>query len=408
MNKCKVLACLVLLIMIRTINGSAQCISGNCNDGKGVKMYPDSSRFEGVFKKGQRSEGLYKYASGDVYEGSFEKNQRHGYGRYTYKDGSWFDGIFNMDKKEYGRYKYKNGDEYVGSFVENKPDGFGIMRMASGRVIEGTWEAGKPVWEAPNDSISLVVDTTATKTYLVEDGEKVIRPKMFAVVVGVADYQGTRADLKYSDDDARIFYQHLKRAFSREIADGQATLLLDNQASKTAVLSALRNSFSRAGENDYIIFFFSGHGAKGLFCPYDLDNNYLYHSEIKEIFKGSKAKYRLCIADACHAGSIGASNIASSNTYDAVQNLRDSRLAVILSSTTEQTSVESGQYGQGLFSYWLMNGIRGAADMNNDKYITAGELFVYTRKAVERKSGGAQIPVVIGQQLDKIPLCRLR
>jgi uncharacterized caspase-like protein len=70
--------------------------------------------------------------------------------------------------------------------------------------------------------------------------------------------------------------------------------------------------------------------------------------------------------------------------------------------------MEMGQLGQGLFSYWLMNGLRGAADLNRDKYITAGELFVYTRRAVEQNSGGRQIPVVIGQNLDKIPLCRLK
>jgi hypothetical protein len=55
-----------------------------------------------------------------------------------------------------------------------------------------------------------------------------------------------------------------------------------------------------------------------------------------------------------------------------------------------------------------MNGLRGAADLNRDKYVTAGELFVYTRNAVVNQSNGKQSPVIIGKNLDKIPLCRLK
>jgi uncharacterized caspase-like protein len=88
--------------------------------------------------------------------------------------------------------------------------------------------------------------------------------------------------------------------------------------------------------------------------------------------------------------------------------LKESRLAVLTSSTSNQLSSESSVLGQGLFSYWLIKGMRGAADMNNDKYITAGELFVYTRKAVAEKSSGKQVPTVIGQNLNKIPLCKFK
>ena len=114
-----------------------------------------------------------------------------------------------------------------------------------------------------------------------------------------------------------------------------------------------------------------------------------------------------CIADACFSGSVGDQN-SSTTSYSDVQELRDARLAVLLSSTNQQTSAEMSSLGQGLFCYWLMNGLRGAADLNEDDYVTAGELFVYTRKVVELKSGGEQIPVIIGQNLDRIPLCRLK
>jgi uncharacterized caspase-like protein len=96
------------------------------------------------------------------------------------------------------------------------------------------------------------------------------------------------------------------------------------------------------------------------------------------------------------------------NFFQDAQNLNDARLAVILSSTQDQTSLEMPSLGQGLFSYHLMRGIRGAADLNKDKYVTAGELFLYTRKYVTENSNGKQIPVIFGQKLNRIPLSRIK
>ena len=387
----------------------SQCVSGNCDNGSGVKIYPDSSKFEGVFENGQRKEGKYVYSSGDVYEGSFQANLRHGYGTYLYKGGQVFKGIYKNDEKEFGLFRYKNGDEYTGTFANNKPDGFGVMCLANGQTLEGMWVDGKPDWKISSDSLlfNTIIQDGASRFNTDYANKKAVIPKMYAVVVGIADYQGSTSDLNYSDDDARIFYNHLKKAFPREIAAGSATLLLDSKATKSTILNALRGAFSKATENDYVIFFFSGHGSNGAFVPYDLLSNSLSHQEVKEAFKASSAKYKLCIADACFSGSVGSNNTSTGN-YDAAQNLRDARLAVLLSSSNQQTSMELGQLGQGLFSYWLMNGMRGAADLNKDKYVTAGELFVYTRNAVVKQSGGEQSPVVIGQRLDKIPLCRLK
>jgi len=371
-------------------------------------MYPDSGKFVGLFEKGQRKQGVYTYASGDTYEGGFKNNLRSGYGVYTYKKGQSFKGVYVDDKKEFGVFKYLNGDEYTGSLKDNKPDGFGVMRSASGQVIEGMWINGQPDWKVASGELSFNAISDTSDLYSSErNSEKGVAPRMFAVIVGIADYQGSGSDLNFSDDDARIFYNHLRKAFPREIASGDITLLLDSKATKSTILSAINSSFSKATENDYIIFFFSGHGGKGCFVPYDLMSNSLSHQEVKAAFKKSSAKYRLCIADACFSGSVGNGNASISN-YDAAQELSDARLAVLLSSNNQQTSMEMGQLGQGLFSYWLMNGLRGAADLNRDKYVTAGELFVYTRNAVVSQSGGNQSPVVIGQQLDRIPLCKLK
>jgi hypothetical protein len=405
----KVFQCILILSLVSVLfsmEAFSQCLSGNCQNGTGVVRYPDSTRFEGTFANGQRASGTFYYRSGDRYEGPFTNNQRHGLGKYTYTNGDVFSGIYEEDQKVFGVYAYKNGDTYTGEFFQNKPHGFGAMQFTSGRKVEGEWENGLPAWKVAADSVAINNQATREPDFLAIKPRSVTPPKVYAVVVGISDYSGELSDLNYADDDARIFYRHLKKAFPKETANGAVSLLLDQNATKSNILNEMKRLFAKAGENDYVIFFFSGHGANGAFAPTDLYNS-LRHDEVKSVFKQSNAKYRLCIADACYSGSI-ASGATPITNYQTAQGLRDTRLAVLLSSSSNETSAEMGTLRQGLFTYWLMRGLQGGADFNRDKYVTAGELFVYTRRAVILSSLGQQMPVAIGQQVNRIPLCRLK
>jgi hypothetical protein len=386
----------------------AQCVEGDCKNGTGKIIYPDKSQYVGLFENGLRKQGTLSYKSGDIYEGGFSKNKREGYGKYSYKSGEEFYGYYAEDQKIFGIYKFKSGNEYTGQFENNKFHGYGILTKLDGSKIEGEWVNGQPDWEIAMDTVQILntpLDTSLNFSNI--ESSKTTAPRMFAVVVGISDYEGVTSDLNYSDDDARIFYNYLKKAFPNEIRNGEAKLLIDAQASYKNILEELKRVFAKSNENDYIIFYFSGHGGRGSFAPYNLNSYSLSHKEVKQIFKTSKAKYRLCIADACYSGSVSSSQTYMSN-YESTQNLRDARLAVFLSSSSNEVSIESNGLRQGVFSYYLMRGLKGAADLNKDQYVTAGELFVYTRKAVIQHSNGKQIPVVIGQKLNQIPLCKLK
>jgi hypothetical protein len=420
-NKLRSIATILFLLIF--INLNAQCINGDCDFGFGEKKYPDKSSFVGNFEKGNKKDGTYYYANGDTYKGAFIKNQRAGEAIYTYKNGEVFSGSYVEDKKTFGTFSYKNGDSYTGDFENNLPHGYGTMTYKDGKKWEGDWIKGKKAWgsEIPifADTLAIspvVIDSSLTPTIAIDsvktkmDGNKYLKsiaPRIFAVVVGISDYQGTAYDLKYSDDDASIFYSHLKKALPNEMANGYSVLLLNQNATRNNVFNALQQVFSQSTENDFIIFYFSGHGSPNNFCPYDMYNQNLEHDIVRNYFKNSKAKYRLCIADACFSGSIG-SNAQNTSVSGATQNLKDSRIAVIMSSKPNQTSMELGNIQQGLFSYYLINGLRGNADLNNDSYITMGELFFYTKNNVTAQSGGSQIPVVYGQNLDKIPLTKIK
>jgi hypothetical protein len=46
--------------------------------------------------------------------------------------------------------------------------------------------------------------------------------------------------------------------------------------------------------------------------------------------------------------------------------------------------------------------------LNRDSYVTVGELFKYTLAKTKQQSGGSQIPVILGNNLDRIPLARIK
>lgn len=180
--------------------------------------------------------------------------------------------------------------------------------------------------------------------------------KTYAVIVGVAKYNSIKS-LRYPKDDAYRFYAHLKSVEGGSIPEQNISLLIDEEASNSNILKKLKIIFSKAGINDRVIFYFSGHGNNGYFLPYDYDgyNNKLLHTEISEIFKQSKAKYKICIADACHSGSFEKDKSVSSDVLDSYYSTLNSStggFVLLMSSAADETSIETDGNRQGAFSFF--------------------------------------------------------
>ena len=396
--------CLTLGLLFSTQLLLAQvCVSGNCITGVGTKVYSDSSQFSGQFVEGKKVKGIYTYKNGDVYVGEFNDNKRQGMATYIYKQPSlspalYFEGEYHEDKKAFGTLYYKNGDVYTGQFHENKRSGFGTIHLASGKVWEGNWANDKPVvsYQINVASDSLQVDSIIYSEK--EKSFKAVQPALYAVIVGVSDYAGIDCDLNYADDDALMYAKALKKVMPGEAAKGEMVFLIDADATGSRVLSEMRRVFSKATDQDIVLFYFSGHGAPGVLLA--ADKSYIYHSDIKQIFQNSKGKYRACIADACHTGSIQSPPNGAAQMHE----MSNDRVAVIMSSRANEYSIESPEYRHGYFTYYLVKGMFGGADLDKSGIINMAELFIYTKHKVSKVSGGKQNPMVFGNNLDKFPV----
>ena len=83
---------------------------------------------------------------------------------------------------------------------------------------------------------------------------------------------------------------------------------------------------------------------------------------------------------------------------------------IVTASRPSELSVELAEFGHGIFTYYLMEGLRGAADQNRDGIVTLQELYGYLEHQVAAKSrsvGGNQHPVMKGELEGTLPLVRV-
>lgn len=240
------------------------------------------------------------------------------------------------------------------------------------------------------------------------------KPKIYAVIAGVARYNHIRS-LSYTDDDAYKLSMFFKGPEGGSLPDDQLVILIDEDATKQNIIKSLENTFAKAGPNDVVFFYFAGHGKDGAFLPIDYNgyDNELTHASISEIFQKSKAKHKICIADACHSGSMdrstrdaGVANVLETY-YDAWQN-SSGGMALMMSSKSEETSLEIRGFRQGVFSYFLIKGLKGEADLDNNKIVTIQEIYTYVNNQVREYTGYSQNPVINGSFDRNMPVSVVR
>ena len=208
-----------------------------------------------------------------------------------------------------------------------------------------------------------------------------IQAKVYVVSVGIADYPGKENDLRISDNDAKT----IAKVFLAT-KDASVKVLTNEDATQSALLSTMHTLFEDAQSDDAIVLYFSGHGTPGALVCHD---GLLTYQHIFKMLKGCKASRKIIIADACFSGKMRTTR-QQSNNYNS-QNVM-----LFLSSRTNETSQET-QYKNSLFTIFLERGLRGGADTNRDRYITARELYDFVHKGVIEASGNKQHPVMWGK-----------
>ncbi len=234
----------------------------------------------------------------------------------------------------------------------------------------------------------------------------------YALIVGISKYKEMPA-LQYADRDAIAFADFVK---GQGVPDQNVSLFLNEDATRMNIVDELYRLSRTLKPQDRFYFYFGGHGdleAKigyenamlllhGSFkTGYFQGKEFLQLSELKTWLTAlSKTQTQVIfIADACHSGGLIGGSEGKSKTQIALQESW-SNVTKILSSQANEFSLEGQQWGggRGLFSFHLVNGLTGRADVNKNKLVSVKELDEYLRYHVRREaSPNVQTPLVVGE-----------
>ena len=221
----------------------------------------------------------------------------------------------------------------------------------------------------------------------------ILEAKIYVLSVGISDYPGVRNDLRLTHNDATTIQWLYK-----ENKQAKTVLLLNDKATVANVKKALDNMSSLATADDICVFFFSGHGVKGGFVCYD---GFLTYADISSAMSACKSNNKMVFADACFSGAIR-DKATISDKYDSWNH----NIMLFLSCRSNEVSIETPKMTNGFFTYALQHGLRGGADKNKDRIITAKELFSYVSAMVIKKSNNRQHPVMWGKFPDNMPVIK--
>ena len=259
------------------------------------------------------------------------------------------------------------------------------------------------------------------------------KPAIHILSCGVSDYTGNEIDLKYAAKDAHDISVAIqlgaKKLFGAErsyVYNLTTSQSKEFYPTKTNILKAFEKISSAAHPLDIFVMYVSGHGIN--YGGQDGDWHYLTQeaftgsasayndpairlqttissNELVELFKKVPALKQVLMLDACASGKVVDNLMAQkdieSSTLRALDRMRDrTGMHIITGCTADAVSYEASKYGQGVLTYSLLEGIRGAA-LREDQYVDVNKLFQYAQDRVPQLAegiGGIQSPQVFSPQ----------
>ncbi|HEX6719231.1 MAG TPA: caspase family protein [Pyrinomonadaceae bacterium] len=243
----------------------------------------------------------------------------------------------------------------------------------------------------------------------------------YALIIGISRYKNNSKgirNLEYADADAKAIYEFLQKPVAGSFSRDNMLLLANERATLAGIREALTSFTAKAGVNDLLLIFFAGHGAPDRFAPqnlyliaHDTDADDMPETALsmpklrRYLDENVKSKRVVLFMDACHSGGL-----STEGTRDLGHNLANQYLekllyqeegrAIITSSDVNEPSRESQKWGNGhgVFTYYLLEGLKGSADTNHDSFVSVGELFRYVRQKVRLETEFQQNPrMLIGE-----------
>jgi hypothetical protein len=273
-------------------------------------------------------------------------------------------------------------------------------------ILEQPRIAGSPT-EQPYVVTSVDVDD-------VSQSEAIPNKNRYAVVIGIERYRRDLPNVNFASHDAKVVREYLTKRLG--FSEQNVVSLINDHAAKSDMEKYLEYWLPEHVDNDStVLIYFSGHGApnlktnEGYILPYDGDPTYLDGTgyslkRLYETLEKSPAKEVVVMLDSCFSGTGGRSVISKGlrPVVISVENplLAGGKTVVLTASSGVQSSSTYNSKSHGLLTYFLLKGLQGSADQNNDGKIDLSEVYAYLRPQVEivarQEFNNEQTPQLLG------------
>jgi len=217
----------------------------------------------------------------------------------------------------------------------------------------------------------------------------------WGLIVGINDYKDqTINPLHFAAADAQRVCDLLTDPQRGGFERSKVKLLLNREATREAILIALKALEGSATPEDTVFIYFSGHGLEdggmSYFIPADGNPQLLTDTGISldrfnESLSRCPAGRKVVMLDACHSGVIEGRKGSGLMTQDFRRRaFQEAKGRIVLSSCGPgEASYEWKEQGRSVFTYYLGEALEGAADKDGDGFVTADEAAKYTCEKVE-------------------------
>ena len=231
-----------------------------------------------------------------------------------------------------------------------------------------------------------------------------------ALIVGVSKYENTPIQAVFADADAIMFGDYASEKLG--IPERRIKTMVNDNADIRELLLSVKNWLSRSVKQNQsdVYIFFAGHGlasddgSKMYLLPYDgapelLDDTAILRDRLFSDVAAANPRSVTVFLDTCYSGTTRGTDMLIASRPIAIRALEQpipDNFTVMTAAAGDQTAKPLEEAKHGMFSYFLMKGMEGEADTNNDNEITAGELHSYVQTNVIQQSSGSQTPELQG------------
>lgn len=239
--------------------------------------------------------------------------------------------------------------------------------------------------------------------------------KALAIVIGIEQYRQRLPKADYAVNDARLMTDYLIKDLG--IPEESVVTLINDRALKSDLEKYFDRWLSNNVEEDSLVFiYFSGHGAPNIrngeayLVPYDGDPTYIEETcyplnRLYGALEKIKAREIFVALDSCFSGA-GGKSVLAKGTKPLVINLNKTprsaqNIVTFSASSADEVSSSYEDKNQGLFTYFLIRGLRGEADIKGTGFVSPEDLYKFIKPRVQRVArrqyNNSQTPQLTGE-----------